>query len=325
MQQKHIENWALDRIVELDLTTPGLAGHFLRASDERRHVIAAFLAMVKPNTLDPWSVGDLLMSGRHDAILSAGFDSVPSGYRAALRRTDRTIQPQRFYRYLAVLLSSARRADTIVTQQPALTMDRIKIARRLPPQLRSAQFIALHHDIDQAKETTTLFTLLNANGIDAEALAASLTTAETRRQLSACWQRWAERTRFPSPPLAACDRYTPIQDAVALKRLAREYRNCSRQYLTDVLDGDDAFGVYAGKAGEVVVHLRRKEEKWWYKDCHARANRRVRSDVRDEVEAFLEKRGFARFAAKSRANAKWEPLRKALGRWDYGHDEVGWG
>lgn len=45
MQVVSVSGWSLDRLVQLDLAYPGLLSHFCLASNERRHIIAAFFAV----------------------------------------------------------------------------------------------------------------------------------------------------------------------------------------------------------------------------------------------------------------------------------------
>jgi hypothetical protein len=84
-----LTGWALDSVAELDRHAPGFAGSYLRASDERRQVIAAYLA-VAPIPFDDGHrarlSADFLGGADHRAILRAGFGSVPVGLRGALAR-----------------------------------------------------------------------------------------------------------------------------------------------------------------------------------------------------------------------------------------------
>ncbi len=86
---KPIGGWSLDYIVALDLHRPGTAGDFLRASDERRQVIAALLS-TKPIPSDPLEAADLAAftsKGGHREMLTAACETLPAGLRGALARS----------------------------------------------------------------------------------------------------------------------------------------------------------------------------------------------------------------------------------------------
>lgn len=95
-----LTGWALDSVAELDRHAPGFAGAYLRSSDERRQVIAAYLA-VAPIPFDDGHrarlSADFLGGADHRAILRAGFGSVPVGLRGALARSGPQPFDRRYY------------------------------------------------------------------------------------------------------------------------------------------------------------------------------------------------------------------------------------
>ncbi len=321
-------NWALTRIVELDEVHPGLAGHFLRSSDERRQVIAAYLAVPRADPILPPIEAELLATANHDDILLAAFGSVPVGFRSALARAGRKTHPRRFYRYLHALLASrhARDVIAILAQQPTLDLDRLRVMRALPSQIRTPRIVAFHRDIDHARQTVSLFRLFIENGVDADCLVQAICASEKPGALGRCWRRAMERLHFPSPPIPACAEYRPIENGGELKATALGFRNCMRRYLTDCLEGNRAFGVLSTPVEEVIVHLRRRDDVWHFEDCNTRGNRSVSPAVEATAADFMLGYGITQFVRKREAATKWEPLRELIARWDFTHDEdVGWG
>lgn len=130
---------SVTRIVELDEARPGLAGHFLRTSDERRQVIAAYLAVSKAAPLCERSEAELLATGSHTDILSVAYSRVPLGFRSALARAGRKTHPRRFYTYLYAVLASrhAREALAVLAQQPKIDLARLRVMRALPEAIAS--------------------------------------------------------------------------------------------------------------------------------------------------------------------------------------------
>ena len=322
--------WALAMIVELDHFVPGLAGHFLRASDERRQVICAYLAA--PRIRRGWSAHEeharLLNHGNHETILAAAYGEVPRGFRSALRRSGNQPHKRWFYRYLHRLLSDPRHgsAAAVVEQLAHIDLHRLRIAVRLPAELRYPKLVATIRDVPHARQTAALFGLFVENGMDGHMLARALREADTPRQISNFWQRWAERTVFPEHPIPASPEYSPIPDATTLKRVAQRYRNCVRRYLTDILDGSDAFAVFTHGNRETIVHLRRKNGCWIVDDVYAPHNGRVAGSTRSAALEYLASHGIREAGRQSSKSSKWQPLRELSRRWEFdGFELEGWG
>jgi hypothetical protein len=321
-------NWVLSRIVALDEVRPGLAGQYLRASDERRHVIAAYFASGTATSFSTRFEANLLASGNHDDILSAAYGSVPNGFRAALSRAGHRAQPGRFYIYLRALLASRQARDVlaVLAQQPTLDLTRLRVMRTLPISIRTPRMVAMHRDTTAARQTTNLFRLMVENGVDAMALAQAIRQVQTPGELARCWRRWVEKLNFPEPPIPARSDYRPILTGRDLKATALIFRNCMRRFLSDALDGRDAFAVFCAPEQEIVVHLRRRDGLWSLEGCHARGNRPVLIGARKAATDFARAHGIMEFERKRSSVGKWEPLREMIARWEFDHEmETGWG
>lgn len=321
-------NWALTRIVELDEIHPGLAGHFLRTSDERRQVIAAYLAVEKADLICPQAEAELLATAGHDDILSAAYASVPVGFRSALARAGRKTHPRKFYTYLHALLASRHARDVlaVLAQQPMLDLDRLRVLRTLPHEIRTPRLVAIHRDLDHAHQTARLFRLMTQNGVDADSLAQAIRRVKTPGELARGWRRWVEKLNFPAPPVPASEHYRPVVNGGDLKATALAFRNCMKRFLTDALEGDRAFAVLSTPSQSVVIHLRRRDDVWWLEDCHAHGNRPVVPAAKATAAAFLRRHGIVSYQPKRSFDGKWEPLREIILRWDFDHDPgIEWG
>lgn len=318
-------NWVLDHIIELDIVRPGLAGQFLRASVERRQVVAAHLAFSP--VLRPDVQARLIASATHDDILAAAMPTVPTGYRAILGRSGAQTRPSRFYRYLSALLLSreTRLIRATLYSLSELDLNRLRVLRTLPEQLRTPHLVILHRDLSHAKLTTALFRLMVAAGADEGSLIQSLRTARTSADLMRCWKRAIEQLSFPAPPLPASNQYRPILTGGELKAAALRYRNCLRRFLTTALDGRDSFALFSMGETEVVVHLRQRHGTWHLDGVHGPRNRPVSDSCAAIARAYLASNGITPFLPAERAADKWEPLREVLCRWEFERDEdIGW-
>lgn len=321
-------NWVFDRILGLDEALPGLAGHYLRTSDERRQVISAYLSNVPRRSSNLNEEAKLLSEGKHDQILAAGYSSVPPGFRSTLSRCGSRPHARRFYRYLHALLMSRDAKDTlrVLADQPKIDLTTLRIMRNLPEAIRTPRLTMIHRDIGRARETKAMFQLMLQNGVDRDGLTEALCKAETPADLTRCWARWVEHLSFPPSPVAPTSNYRPITSAKQMKEAALSYRNCMRRYLSDVLDDDRAFGIFSADEQEVVVQLRRRDEAWFLEGVHANRNGKVLPNTARAVADFLRPHGIVEFNRERPANGRWELLREMVARWEFDHEmEVGWG
>lgn len=103
MTRKTPAQWAFDQIIEIDRHTP-FCGAFFRASDERRQVIAAYLAEKPPREDEMNEVGNFLLEADHRAILERAYGEYIEGSRGALRRAGEAVHEEPFYALLRQLL-----------------------------------------------------------------------------------------------------------------------------------------------------------------------------------------------------------------------------
>lgn len=318
-------DWALEQILEMDRELPGMAGHFLRASSERRHVIAAYLAATKGEPRAK-STANFLKEARHTAILAAAYGQVPHGLRGALRRCGAEIQPLCFYGELSAIFIADHKLGRLLMNLEEVSATRMAIAQRLPVQMRSAKMVMLMRDINEAAHVADLFSLFCGAGANADRLANAMLKARSRADITGIWRNSLEDLVFQAGPLGISDVYFPVSSARQLKRTALGYRNCARRYLTNCLEGTDSFAVFKASGQKLVVHLRQRSGHWVLDDIYAMANGRVHPEARSEAVAYLARHGIRQHIKKRRTAGKWEPLREVMGRWEFDHEiETAWG
>lgn len=326
------QGWALDIAVELDRHLIGFAGHFLRASDERRQVLAAYFSvhLLVAEALESSAMAghaQLLLGADHQDVLAAAYGAVPAGMRRALARAGGQPHDPKFYCYLHNLLSCPPHSKVASTlgQIEKIDFTRLRVLKRLPASLACAQVVSLMPNVDYVTSALSLIDLLVSAGVDRDALADALMKIENRTQLNAFWQRWSLKTNFPSHPVPASQSYRPVQDGEGLKASARRFRNCSERYLAAVLDGKCAFAEFEHLGQLVVVHLRNRQGKWMLDDVYGRQNRSVGAVTRSKATEYLASHGVLENAERQKASIGWEALRdltSGIGFYDEDDEDV---
>ena len=260
-----LEGWALAGIVDLDEHHPGTAGHMLRASPERRQVIAAFLSVERPHSdfRSKAETGWFLTQASHSAILRAAFGTVPCGLRGALGRAGDAPHCRRFYRYLHALMSTQDVALTkIINRLPVLDLARLRILRALPDDLQRENIIASLSSVRDAVDLRAFVAILEGHGVDRSALIAALACTTGRDGIANVAQRWTLKVRFPDAPVPASAAYRPITTGEELRRAALRFRNCMRTYAANIMERRSSFALFQHGGVEAIVHLVAKDGQW---------------------------------------------------------------
>lgn len=308
-----VSGCALDRVADLDRHFPGVAGAFLRASAERRQVIAALLAGPNCRELGDEQIANLVMSGNHQTILRTAYGDVPPGFRGALGRAGSQPHPPSFYPMLHAMLaqpahSGVRRA---IGQSATLDLSKLRIVSMLPLAICTSDIAEAATTVGQAKEIIALISTMASCGIDQAAFFLALRQVQSDRQLTECLKRWALKAMLPPHPVAASDAYRPVTSAAGLREIARRYRNCIEQrFLTSSLDGEDAFAEFRlGEVGKgIVVHLQRRSGRWWLDGMYGPHNAQPKSELRLAATQYLETQGVRAQPKQHRARGPWAAL-----------------
>lgn len=312
----HIEpvsGWSLSYIVALDMQRPGVAGEFFRASAERRQVIAALLSTKPepPRHDEASELAKLIGEADHGEILTAAFGNVPCGLRGALARSGPQPHPRSFYRVLFQLLSSPEaRVRPVIKQLTTLDLMRLRIVQLLPADVCTANLVELMGSVRMASDVAKLIELLTKGGIDRRALTQALGRVCSDHQLAELWDRWTQKLNFPPHPVPASELYIPIQNGAELRRLALRYRNCARRYLSQVLDGEDAFAEFGVGPKRAVIHLSKADGVWVLQGLFGKDNGMVAPEVRSAAVAYLTDQGVRSSNAPRNRGGEWAVLRR---------------
>lgn len=303
-----ISGWMLDRIVALDAARPGFAGYVLRASVERRQVVAAFLAAVEPTAHVHEDVVPILMEGRHNAILHMAYGHVPNGLRKALAKCGARAHEREFYsRLWALLTHGPQHAITAVQHAPSLDPERLSIFTSLPVDLCDSRISTKIKDKSEAADIVLAVDLLERRGLDRTEIVGALRRST---KLSDTIKRWSLRIAFPSGPIRACDGYRPIVDGLNLAATAKRYRNCSRRYFTALLSADHAFGEFQHDGQAVLISYDRSQGYWLVEGVYGHRNGNVPSSVSDAAYAFAARHGVMTRRMVDRSDNAMEALRR---------------
>lgn len=307
--------WVIRLAVEIDQHHP-FCGALFRMSDERRHVVAAYLCAKPPEAIEMKDVGQFLLSAPHHEILSFAYDGdVPRGLRRALGRSGPSVQPERFYVLLVELLSLSRCHITrCIAQVPRVDLDTLLAMKALPPEACSPKLVQAVTGSTDAEDVRTAFEVLVERGVDAEWFAGCLREVKTQRALSSVFQKAARRANAPPHPVPPSDFYHPIETGEELFAVAREFRNCLRNYTTSFLDEaqGNAFAVVSRSEHRTVVHLVRGPSGWKLEGLFKPRNRRPSRPTREWIEAYLEEHGIIVERRKPKQPSRWDSLHNLI-------------
>lgn len=304
--------WMLDRIARLDAHYPGAAGHYLRASVERRQVIAAYCATHEFNATTAMEMAEFLVASGHRAILARTFPTVPHGLRGALGRAGVQHQPPELYPLLYKLLASPPHAAIVsaIAQLSEVTVDLLKVVQALPAFLCTANMAIAAGSEKTARMLRKLVPLMVAAGADEVGLVAALRTVRDREGLERAIYRWSLKLDFPPGPIAQSSSYTPITNGAMLKQIGLKYRNCIRTYPADILSRSTAFGEFRHEDAAVLIEMHRESGIWVFNAAHGYRNRSSSRAIREAAEAFARRHGiFSRYSEPAN-DSGWEMLRE---------------
>lgn len=286
-----LQGWALDRIVQFDEACPGFAGTYLRASPERRQVIAAFMSVARVGSDKEREAAAMLASADHRTILGHAFPAVPSGLRRALAKSGAQPHDPTYYRDLHNALFSGRRhVQAAIMQSPKLTPDRLAIITALPADLCDARIVCRIEARADAHDLSLVTGLLAERGIDRAEFVHALrrSTAPLKKVV----QRWALQLAFPPHPIPPTEEYQPIRDGAELRKVALAYQNCSRRYINASITGENAFGEFIDSDGrKALICLQMHEGIWTLDGVYVRRNRQVATDLDKRARAFAAQHG----------------------------------
>jgi hypothetical protein len=312
-----LTGWMLDSVVALDAKLSGFAGAYLRSSDERRQVIASYLAVPRSKLEDDAALAEaaqFLMGAQHRDILAKAFAETPEGLRGALGRSGHQPHEPRFYTLLHQMLTkpSHPRIVSTIRHSESLDLTRLRIIHQLPEEVCTPVIAQVLTDFRAAADLAKVVTLFAEGGLDRAAMTDAFHRVRSEDALRKTIKRWALKTILPPHPIPASDAYQPISTSAGLRDTGRRFRNCMAQYIAGSLDGFDAFAVFRpdpSKRG-MIVHLERRDGAWHVEGLFGPQNMRPDPELSSAGISYLESHGVTK---RPRDKAQFGPW-AALGR-----------
>jgi hypothetical protein len=302
----------LGRIALLDKFVPGIAGHYLRAGGERRHVIAAYCSQHDHKEELAGETARFLLGATHRTILVAAFGAVPAGLRGALGRVEASHQDPVLYPLLYRLLSELGhpRIPAAIQLLPVISVEKLRIVEALPPALCYPVTIDAIEDARTARGLAKLVRRMVAAGIDEAALVTALRRAPRQKAMEETLYRWSLKLPFPAGPVPPSSHFFPVANGQQLADTALRYRNCMKSMMADVLSGETAFAEFHVGSKGVIVEFRRILGIWYLNDIHAVRNGLVSDELRMAAQDHCRQRGVGPHPAQVSANDDWTLLRR---------------
>lgn len=307
--------WVLEKVLRIDEQFVGFCGEFFRASNERRQVIAAYLAVVAPANDALAEVGRFLSHCKHDTILQAAYGEVLEGHRGALRRAGPIVHDGRFYSLLHQLLAEPPHNELLRTIARLTDLDRKKllITRMIPEEICRSNVVDAIDDVAGASDITTAFELLLTLGVDHEGLANAIRGIRSRDHFPRLWQRWALKARCSQPhPVPPSPTYHVVETAKQLASSASKFQNCARRYISDFLKGAEAFAVFEHDGAQAMVHLRNETGGWQLEGAFAPRNVRPRASLMSALQDYVVRHGVKVRTHEREKPTEWDALRRVM-------------
>ena len=293
-----ITGWVLDAIIAHDEVCPGLAGHYFRASNERRQVIAAFLSSGGPNERRQDNIGDYLIRANHRSMLSQAYGSIPAGLRRALSKSGAQPHDASYYADLHDALAfGSRHVVTAIMHATRLSPERFEIIKALPIDLCDSRIVERIKDVHHARDLIAVVELFGEKAGSRLGLVDALIRSSA--SLEAVVRRWCCRLEYVDRPIEECVSYRPVRNGVELHEIARRYQNCGRNYSATALVGESAFGEYVAEDGRrVLICFDKTEGDWKLEGLYGRRNRSIAEDLATQARKFVSAHGIG---------DRWEP------------------
>lgn len=282
-----VTGWVLDAIIAHDQVCPGFAGHYFRASDERRQVISAFLSQIAPDDGCQVAIGEFLTCADHRSILTRAFEHIPAGLRKALAKSGSQPHDVAYYRDLYDALAFGHgHVVNAIRHVTRLNTERLEIIKMLPADLCDCRIIDRVKDTQHARDLIAVVDLFEKRAGNRQGLVEALLSS--RASLEATVRRWCCQIEYGEGPIEESAVYKPIRNGVELHEAARKYQNCSRNYTASTLTGESAFGEFiALDARRVLLCFEKSQGNWTLEGVYVRRNRRVPADLDEQARDFV--------------------------------------
>lgn len=283
---------------------------FLMLPAARRHA-AAILALRGGHSAQrlQW-----LAARARDGELAAEIfgDHPPGGVMKALGRMGEILWPGEGY--MAFLdLFREEAACLLIRHMKALRPEVLSVVALLPPRLRMAPVMdILGTDRLAAADIAAAFAM--ALRVRGEASAGDITQRFARAKTWAALFETAVQVVQPlvlapvlTPPELPAP-FVPVRRFEMLSKTALEFRNCLRDYASDLAAGNMTVWVWRGEGGPAAIALRRDAAGWRLAEARGRDNADLADPVLIEIVTAVR-------AAGVRTGEAWSALNRRLVDW----------
>jgi hypothetical protein len=257
--------WASDALGAMVEAEPKLLFHLFELSRARMHLIA--LALAHLNELPP-DLGLFLVSGSVRAITEKILGRNPTGLKRARGHLPSSVLAPENYRCLVELLADPEAAKSLHHAQ-SIDESTIKTLHNLHAPLRHPSMLyALKHN-DTADGFSDGLRLLVSRGAASsfDALVRDLAFASRSGQFPAKLEHLVESLPLPNAlPPARVGKASRLDQAAAIRSLAKSWHNCLANYVADIDAGKYAVYIWQDSSAPAACLVRRHGRLGWFLD-----------------------------------------------------------
>lgn len=306
--------WATPLLSQLDEIAPGVLRNLLCAGAERRQVTFMALAMMQAHA-DAMQMAPLagaLVSGSTKDVLCLGFDPIPMGLLAVLRRmgAEPLSSPQQYVELAALFGQGAHPAVSALQGVDQISEPLINAVHMLEPQWASAPLLRRLNGPQAARDANAALHFVQrvCSRATTNVLLEAVAQLPADKPLSVVLERFMRRAdRFPPHPLSADEDIRPLSSARNFIETGVRYRNCLATKLAEVLAG---MAAYAEFRGVCILELRPLSSgQWLLSDLHAPRNDFLNHVIKQAAEEQCEAKGIVTMA-RPEPDRGWRAYRR---------------
>jgi hypothetical protein len=257
--------WAADALGAMVEAEPTLLFHLFELDCTRMHLIA--LALAHLNEFSP-DLGIFLVSGSVRAITEKTLGRCPTGIKRALGHLPSLVLAPENYRRLVELLADPEAAKSLHHAQ-FIDEFTIKTLHNLPTPLRHPSMLDALKYNDTADGFLDGLRLLVSRGAASsfDALVRELASASRSGQFLAKLAHLVESLPLPNalPPMRV-GKASRLDQAAAIRSLAKSWRNCLANYVADIDAGKYAVYIWQDSSAPAACLVRRHGRLGWFLD-----------------------------------------------------------
>jgi hypothetical protein len=244
---------------------PTLLFHLFELDRARMHLIA--LALAHLNEVPP-DIGIFLVSGYVRAIIEKILGRNPTGLKRTLGHLPSSVLAPENYRCLVELLA-APEAAKLLHHARSIDESTIKTLRNLPTPLRHPSMLDALKYNDTADGFLDGLHLLVSRGAASsfDALVCELASALRSEQFTAKLEHLVESLPLPNAlPPERVGKACRLDQAAAIRSLAKSWHNCLANYVADIDAGKYAVYIWQNSSAPAACLVRRHGRLGWFLD-----------------------------------------------------------